>query len=374
MSRPSDSRGSGSYQLHPGFEFRTVPNPSAGDSDFVGTVPGHDDVVRVTDPATLLTIEEGLNPVSRDELIERVAERTGSRPSTVAERVDRLIAASVLIPAESDRTARLHEWVENGWLESLHYHLRTRTGYDGDDAVASETNDREASEPHESAASEPPERDRSDESSRPDVRSLPDPDPLPDLPLRTVLLERETCRNFDGERLSASSVANVLGHGSVTVPEGGNVVEASAPDADCFDAYVVSIRTPGLDRGIYRYDSQAHRLEVVERRPESPEALDQRVEDLLISQPYARGAAFLLVVTANYGAIRSRFDGPRDLRSAYAALSMRAHRFLLAATAFDVATFQTGAYHETEFKEFLSLDHFDVHPEFTLAFGGTDDE
>lgn len=344
MSPPSDGDG---YRVNPLFEIRT------GTSGVHGTLSGRDSRIDVTDPAVALVVWEAVEPRSRTELIERVAGQIGGDESVIGQTVDRLITDDVLVGVEQTRA---DYWIERGWLDALRFHLRTRTA---DGVSQGATAERTVSAG----------RVDTDEADG----QLPAPAPL-DASVRDSLLDRETCREFAGESVSARTVATVLAHGTSLVSARDRITATSDPRSGCFGATLVTLRVDGIDDGVYRYDPRCHDLNPVERFDASTTVVDDRIESALIRQSYARGAAFLVVITSNYEAIRSQFGGSRGLRGSYAALSMYAQRFLLAATAHGVATFQTGAYHNDELAALVDAGGFTADPEFVLAFGRASDE
>lgn len=53
------------------------------------------------------------------------------------------------------------------------------------------------------------ERDSARQASATPDRELPEPDPLPDRSLNDVMLDRRTCREFDGSTVEATALSSI---------------------------------------------------------------------------------------------------------------------------------------------------------------------
>jgi SagB-type dehydrogenase family enzyme len=348
---PGPDEPTDEYLVNPGFELSLTADET--DSATIrGSVAGGATLHKIG-PLILSTVMAATEPSSTHALIRRVASRGNWSASTVAQTVERLKRESVLIARDTDAFDHSYRWVAEGWIESLHYHLaapgsvvkppRPDDQFGGEETVTPEVSL--------------------------DTYELPDPVTLPDRPLSTTLRERETCREFSGNQLDSTAIATVLGHAQVTLDNGGAVHAASSSPGGCYSTYVVVVRSRDVSRGVYEYRPGKHRLTPVQQLSAAPTEIDDRVQRALISQAYARGCSFLLVVTVDYDHLRERFTSSQHLRSGFVGLSMYAHRYLLTATACDLATFQTGAYHDARLADLLGLEGFDEQPGFVLAFG-----
>lgn len=369
---------------NPAVEF-DWPTATESDAPLVARVHGESpSAVPVERPELVATVSEAQAGRSREELAEHLAGATDLDPSAAAARIEELVEAGVLVP--EDRARRQgREWHRHGWRRSLYYHLATRD-WSPDERGDAAASPGDAERPPDAAT-----RDTTDGRGDGEPIPLPEPDSLPDRPLDEVLLDRRTCREFDGTPMDHRDLSTLLdaalgpvrdvrgretardARGSGTARDAGGCENGSAQvatghengsarDAGGHDAAHVGLayqeaasfpfavrpvvaRSPNLEAGSYRYLLDDHALQPLDADAgATPEAVDETLRETVVGQPFVEGGAVTLLVTADLDAYRRLHDGPGALRQLFTAVSAHVHRCILAATAMGFDCFQSAAF------------------------------
>lgn len=331
------------YVPNPAVEF-DWPTATESDAPLVARVHGESpSTVPVERPELVATVSAAQAGRSREALADHLAGATDLDPSAAAARVDELVETGVLVPEDrADRQGR--EWLRHGWRRSLYYHLATRDWSPG------ERGDAAASPGDAERSSDGATRD-TDGCGDADPVPLPEPDPLPDRPLDEVLLDRRTCREFDGTPMDHRDLSTLLDAalGPVRAATGRDAahVGLAYQESASFPFVVrpVVARSPNLEAGSYRYLLDEHALQPLDADAgATPEAVDEALRETVVGQPFVEGGAVTLLVTADLDACRRLHDGPGVLRHLFTAVSAHVHRLILAATAMGFDCFQSAAF------------------------------
>lgn len=320
---------SGSEQTEPLLE-ASIPSSSHG-------------TVAVHDVELLDTLEYAFAPRSKAQLRSHMVEECGYDRQEARERLEELVESGAILPEE--RVEERRNWYEHGWDLSLYYHLATRDwSFDSDAETV----------PRAELSSDPPVDD---------VVELPSSAPIPDEPLNDVLLGRRTCREFDGSSIESQDLSSILYHGLTpfrNAIDGEDVSEAlSYFEAETFPLSIhpVVTRSDDLDRGLYRYRIDDHSLASVEDwADESAVEVDDRLQNIVVDQPFIKGGSATLLFAADLEAIQRRYADAAALRHLYATVSVHAHRILLTANAFGFDAFQSAALKDSVVDELVGVD------------------
>lgn len=346
------------YSTNPAVQFEWTDSEQT-DPPLVASVASHG-TVAVHDVQLLDALEYAFDPRSRAELRAHMAEECGYDRSEARKRLDELLDDGLLLPAEQVEERR--NWYEHGWNLSLYYHLATRDwSFDGHAEAPAEAG----------AAAEPAVGDEV---------ALPSPDPIPDEPIDDVLLDRRTCRDFDGSAIESADLSSILYHGLAPARDAGDGQPVSKAlsyfDADTFPfaVYPVVARSGDLGRGLYRYRVDDHSLASLEDwAGESPETVDDRLQNIVTDQPFIQGGSATLLFTADFEAAQRRYADAAALRHVYASVSTHAHRVLLAANAFGFDAFQSAALKDSTADELVGVDGYRRTVLYFMTIGREDE-
>lgn len=295
-----------------------------------------------------------------DEIESYVSERTGIPEHEAGALVSDLRSESVLVPDElSTEKAR---WFRYRWTQAFYYHLASRT-------VPSESELADRRSP----VTIPDTRQRRPES---ESIALPVPDEPPASSLSSVLTGRRTCRSFDDEPVALDDLATMLFYatlparetrhrmGDVVVSDDGTYSElASIP----IHAYLVVFQPGELDCGVYEYDVDRHGLAHIETDLSRDEF--RTLPGEMYANDDADGSGAAVLYSVDFRRYQRLFPYARALRTAYASVSRRAHRFLLVATAVGYQVFQSGALAHSDVNDLVAVDAFDESVVFMTAVG-----
>ncbi|HVH97817.1 MAG TPA: nitroreductase family protein [Enhygromyxa sp.] len=242
--------------------------------------------------------------------------------------------------SELDEHALL--WERRGWKLALHYLIASAGDPSAHDPAASRRPPAASSEPGRQSA---------------DLRPLPSPNELPERPLEAILQRRRTCREFAGTPVELLTLASLLAHatGSAALPE------------QVF-LHLLVMRVTGLEPGVYRYSPCDHAIALVSRA--SDEQVEAQLVRTLIGQPYARGAAVALLLSARVEALVATRPTDAALRGCLVEIGMLAQRLLLSGHAIELDSFLSAAILEHEART-LTMGDIDasMSPMHLVAFG-----
>ncbi|ASU77066.1 nitroreductase [Actinopolyspora erythraea] len=190
-------------------------------------------------------------------------------------------------------------------------------------------------------------------------------------PYDEVLYARRTCRGHTEEPVPLEVLSTLLatvfapvdyidcGRCALfrrTSPAGGARQE--------LDAYVAIRNVTGVRPGTYHYNLREHSLELLSEGFTSEEATH-----FCADQEWARGAAFLVVLSAVVDRMLSKYPTPRSYRVMLLDAGHLGQTFALTATALGLGPAQTGAFHDSVVAERLGLDNIGSPPLYVLAAG-----
>lgn len=175
----------------------------------------------------------------------------------------------------------------------------------------------------------------------------------------SVLLARRTWRRFSRRPLTLSALGTLLGltwgvqrwdraaglgqFALKTSPSGG----ALHP----IEVYVLARRVDGLRPGLYHYDSNKHRLELLRRG-----ATSAKIVNYLAGQWWFGSAAALMLMTAVFPRTQWKYHASRAYRVVLAETGHLCQTFCLVATWLGLAPFCTMAFADSRIEKDLGID------------------
>jgi SagB-type dehydrogenase family enzyme len=198
--------------------------------------------------------------------------------------------------------------------------------------------------------------------------------PLPQLAgqFPEVLRQRRTWRRFSRAAVSSSELSQLLwltlavqhrfqlADGTVarmrTSPSGG----ARHPIEACIAVRNVT----GLDPGLYRYDSDTHRLHRFRNGRQRV-----TIERYLPGQPWYRGASFVVFFVARFARTRARYPYARAYRAVLIEAGHLSQTLCLTATWLNLAPFCTLAIADRQVEADLGLDGIEESVVFAAGVG-----
>ncbi|MFW6056863.1 MAG: SagB/ThcOx family dehydrogenase [Chloroflexota bacterium] len=183
--------------------------------------------------------------------------------------------------------------------------------------------------------------------------------------VETALFERRSIRNYTGESLELDEVAQLLWSAQGMTADWGGRTAPSAGATYPLELHLVAGDVDGLDSGVYRYASRAHRL---------VKTLDGDIREELaaasLGQSSVREGAAVFVFSAVYERTTGRY-GDRGVRYVHMEAGHAAQNIYLQAVALDLGTVAVGAFSDDAVKELLSMSHDEV-PLYVIPVGKVD--
>jgi SagB-type dehydrogenase family enzyme len=202
------------------------------------------------------------------------------------------------------------------------------------------------------------------------VYSLADRVELPAAPPATAVEEtiaaRRSCRTFSGEPLQREELSRLLRFGyGLTDPAGRFRAVASGGALYPLEIYVIPNRVEGLERWVYHYDPEHHRLDVVDRTDRWAELPDCV---WLSDMKDPDSAAALLVITAVFERTRQKYLD-RGYRLVLFEAGEVAHNLSLLTTALGLGGYLLGGFLDDRLSAVLGIDGTEEAPLVPMAVG-----
>jgi SagB-type dehydrogenase family enzyme len=174
-----------------------------------------------------------------------------------------------------------------------------------------------------------------------------------------VLLARRTWRRFSREALALTDLGTLLGltwgvREWTRVPGVGRFAMKTSPSGGALhsiEAYVVARNVKGIPRGLYHYNWDRHRLELLRLG-----ATPRQIQDYLAGQQWFSGAAALVLMTSRFGRAQWKYRNARAYRVVILEAGHLCQTFCLVATWLGLAPFCTMALAESRIEKDLGID------------------
>ncbi len=185
------------------------------------------------------------------------------------------------------------------------------------------------------------------------VVQLPSPEKAKGAPLWDAAARRRSVRRYSAEPLAISDVSQLLWASQGVTAEEGEFAFRTAPSAGALypvETYLVVNNVQGLQRGVYHYGVQGHRLELLRAgefgHPLSVAALGQEM---------CARAPVVFVWTAVIQRSRWKY-AQRGYRYIYLDAGHIAAHVALGAVALGLGSCQIGAFYDAEVNEIVQVD------------------
>ena len=183
--------------------------------------------------------------------------------------------------------------------------------------------------------------------------------------LEEVIRARRSLRTYTGENLSAEELARLLyfSYGETDARSHYRAV-ASGGALYPLDLYAFVLRVEGLARGVYHYDAEHHRLDVVsldECEPAMREAA-------WLSDIDADNLSVLFAVTATFVRSTVKYKD-RGYRMVLMEAGAVAHNMCLVATRLKLGACTLGGFQDDALSKLLDIDGCDEAPLLLVAIG-----
>ncbi|HEX5406704.1 MAG TPA: SagB/ThcOx family dehydrogenase [Pseudonocardiaceae bacterium] len=196
-----------------------------------------------------------------------------------------------------------------------------------------------------------------------------------DAPFGDVLYGRRTHRTFAPDPVSRHTLSTLLA--AVFGPkdflhagEFGALMLRTSPSGGArhaLEAYVVPLRVPDVERGLYHYNPLEHSLELL-----TEQVTGEQLAVLCHDQTALEQAAFVVVLTAVVHRMSWKYPGPRAYRVLMLDAGHLGQSFVLTATALGLGPFQTAAFADEEVEALLGVDGVRETALYVLAAGMPD--
>ncbi len=179
--------------------------------------------------------------------------------------------------------------------------------------------------------------------------SLPEIKESSDFSLEEALSERRSRRDFSQEEVTLEEVAQILYSAQGITGDMGKRTAPSAGATYPLEVYLVSKRVDDLERGVYRYLPESHKLEKILEGD-----ISQNLSEYALNQDFIEEAAFNLVITGIYHRTTQRY-GERGERYVYMEAGHVGQNVYLQAESLNLSTVVVGAFSDEDIKSLLNL-------------------
>jgi SagB-type dehydrogenase family enzyme len=194
------------------------------------------------------------------------------------------------------------------------------------------------------------------ETVRPDAAAinfelvpLPPPKLSSNFSIEEALQARRSVREYSGEELTLTEIAQLLWSAQGITHEGGLRTAPSAGARYPLELYLLSTRVQDLEAGIYKYRPKENALMAV--------AAGDWATDLVkaaVGQSAVSDAAAVFIITGVFERTTERY-GDRGVRYVYLEAGCAAQNLALQAEALQLGSVFIGAFHEDDVKRILQL-------------------
>lgn len=211
--------------------------------------------------------------------------------------------------------------------------------------------------------------------------------PQPDLSLLkktdywTTIVNRKTCRAFDGSAIDLSILSTLLFvsfgeiHGEWKELEELNLTDygrrKASPSGGALhpsEAYVVVLNVDGLLPGIYHYRSHQHVLTQI-----SDDNLIEQMGELLCGQHFAKQLSAGIFITCEFAKCWDKYPHSRAYRIALFDIGHLSQTFQLTASALGINSWLSGIFKDDEVNQLLKIDGSTEHAMFFVGAGMGED-
>ncbi|ADT84350.1 SagB/ThcOx family dehydrogenase [Thermococcus barophilus] len=177
---------------------------------------------------------------------------------------------------------------------------------------------------------------------------LPAPKREGRMSLEEAIDRRKSIRRYKDESLTIEEVSQVL-WAAYGINRWGKRTSPSAGACYPFEVYVVVENVEGLSPGIYRYDGEAHRLELIREGH-----FRKSLAEACLGQRCVATAPVNIVIVAHYERTTGRY-GERGVRYVHIDAGHMGQNIYLQATALNLGTVAVGAFRDEEVKKVLEV-------------------
>ena len=190
-------------------------------------------------------------------------------------------------------------------------------------------------------------------------------------PLRRLLQERESCRDYSLRPMPAQVLSNLLacGYGIIRtarLDSIGQIYLRTTPSAGGLfplEIYALARHVEGTVDGLYHYDVRRHRLEFLRAGSWFAE-----LDHTLLMAPLVRGANLILFLSAVFARSQKKY-GPRGYRYIMLEAGHAAQNICLSAVEQGLGSLCMGGFLDGRLNNFLGLDSINEAVIYSIAVG-----
>lgn len=208
---------------------------------------------------------------------------------------------------------------------------------------------------------------------------LPKPFALTDDSLNNALLQRKTCRSFNGDAIPLDDLATLLyltlGYlherendrdSSIAYGLDARRSSPSGGGLNACEGFLLVQNVTGLEPGIYAYHPAEHALSPVNPLPEPA------LGNLLAGQHFINNLPLGLFITARFDKLWWKYEHSRAYRMAFVEAGHLSQSFQLVATTLGLNTWLTGAFADSQVEALLKIENSAEQPLFFVGCGASD--
>lgn len=264
----------------------------------------------------------------------------------------------------------LQHWEKRNWSISLCYYLWSRIGHLYDKGENYKDLQKERVKSYVQSEGLPKDKSTlSDSAISLDVNDID----LPIINLNTVLVARGSVMVTPMRTVSKKTLSSILWDGLSRVRENrkdsieNNPLYALDSFGIGFDFYLCIYSVDGLENGIYFYDVEHHKLDLVEYMEEK--ALRTKMYLIQVEQSTCNKSSFAIIITANFARYQWRYRHEAALKYLYINCGQVAHNPILVTTAHGYKTHISPAIMDSLAMNLLKLDGSSYQAMYILSVG-----
>lgn len=183
---------------------------------------------------------------------------------------------------------------------------------------------------------------------------LPKPRTASSLSIEETLLKRRSVREYRAGALTLSEVSQLLwGAYGITSDEGYRTAP-SAGSLFPLRVYLAAVNVQGLESGLYKYDSNAHSLELMKKGDYS-----ENIVSATFAQDYISEAAAVLIISADYTGPNEKY-GAQGKKFTWMDLGHLGQNVHLQAVSLEIGTVAVAAVRPGEIEKILGIESEEV--------------
>ncbi len=292
---------------------------------------------------------------------------------------DNLHAHKIIVSEEEFKFYNLEglkHWHKRNWLDALILHLKTKDMRYYDDKFQDVTiSKNQKHDIFEEIISKEKKLELWKTYPQSLSFDLPLPKPLPEADLAEVLLKRRTGKPWTKEELEIGVLSDILFHVNKEGMEIRKRLETAFSNVEnlenlllssftALETYLFVFKVNDLEPGLYHYNLQTHQLTLIKGGD-----FRNDIAKICIGQRMPKMSSCTFIITAVWERYMFRYRHSRAYRNLLVNVAELAHKYIIAATTYELSTWLTPAFNDEYAEKILNVDGYEEAPLYAVSIG-----